>query len=142
VDIAAIIVLVGVYLLLAGAVSLTECIAAAITVPATVAFVAAQRRSCGGRLQVAGPSSTLLRPLMNLLPDTAEVAGALALAILFGRTADRGAIVRPSETPSDRRIGIRILSESFTPKCFVLEDREGSRVLHCLAWGPTKGDRA
>jgi hypothetical protein len=149
VDIATIVLLLGAYLLLAGEISATECIAAAIAVPATAALILARRRNGNGRLAFTAPAPTILRPLVALLPDTVEVGRALALAIRFGQSrpkhpGDPGAFIRQPPPPPEPvgSKGLRILSQSLTPKSFVLGETNGAELLHRLTPDTPKGDAA
>jgi hypothetical protein len=144
VDFAAILLLFGYYCLLAGQASMTECIAGVTVVPATAAFIAARRRRGGGRLTLSAPAKAFLRPLMALTPDTVHVGRALALAIIFGPSADGGVFMRQPPLPPEPvgSKGVRILSQSLTPKSFVLGDADGAEILHCLTRGAPKGGAA
>lgn len=138
VDIATLVLLLGVYFLFAGEVSGTECIAAAIAVPATAGFILARRRMAGGRLAFTAPAAAFLHPLATLIPDTARVAGAFVLAIRFGPSGDRGAFTRqPPKAVGSK--GIWILSQSLTPRNFVLGEADGTQILHGLT---PRGDGA
>ncbi|HVY13974.1 MAG TPA: hypothetical protein VHB27_02010 [Rhodopila sp.] len=135
--------LFGIYFLLAGEVSGTEMIAGAAAASATTAFIVARRRRSGGRLSLMVPPSTILQPLASLIPDTIRVAGALARVMWFGPPGDRGTFLCQGPVPQKAvgPKGVWILSQSFTPKNFVLDDADGSAIVHCLAPGDREGAR-
>jgi multisubunit Na+/H+ antiporter MnhE subunit len=146
------VLLVALYLVLAGQVSATEVVAGAAAGLAATVLSVAERREGERRYAFRGTpwGRVLGRPALALVTDSAKVAGALARVALRGADAQPGAAVRqpfaPGEDDDPReaaRRGIVALAVSLTPNSYVLRTMPGcdALLLHRLAERPPSPDR-
>jgi hypothetical protein len=134
------IVLFGLYLLLAGEVSLTE-IAADFAVSILIlAFALVQRRIAVHRLRLPLAMKPYARPVAALLPDTFRVGKVIVASLIRRPGTKTGHLLHQPFIPGDfspRQAGRRAVVElgvSLAPNAFAIcvKPQDNTLLLHCL----------
>lgn len=115
----------GLYLLLAGTVSVTEAGAGAAVASATTGFVLARRQAADRAVALPlPPAHAVLRPLGALLSDTLRVGAVLARALVQPQSGQEARQpFRPGDDTAEEagRRGLATLLLSLAPNGFVLD---------------------
>ena len=136
------VVLLGLYILFAGTVSVTELIAGLVAVTVTAGLLVALRHEPRRSVRARPPVRIVLHSTLAVFADSWHVAWVLLRAIL------RQVVRQPFRQGGDDareagRRGIVVLAASLAPNGYVLHipNKENALVLHRLAPAPATGDR-
>ena len=143
------VVLLGLYILFAGTVSVTELIAGLVAVTVTAGLLVALRHEPRRSVRARPPVRIVLHSTVAVFADAWHVGRVLLRAILRRPDGQAGQVVRqPFRQGGDDareagRRGIVVLAASLAPNGYVLHipNKENALVLHRLAPAPATGDR-
>ncbi len=145
------VVLLGIDLFFAGAISTVEIVAGLVCATAGTALAIGLGVVAERRFAFAPPMKALLKPFVALLPETLAVGRELIAVAIGGAERQRGDFIeqpfRPGESEGDPkaagRHALAIIGVSMAPRTFVVRgERTDALLLHCLPAKPPSPDPA